>query len=109
MKNNERDVRKKEQNRDAWYGMVHVKDRSYIHQRSLNNFFYNKKDPDIFVPATMTEADGDGKPAGKRFFNKALKIVGIVLVVAFIVGMLIYILVNNPELGAMKPNNHYKW
>lgn len=52
---------RKEQKKVAWYGLAHVKDNNFVHQRTVDHIRKNEYD-DIFVPLQMSETD-DEHPA----------------------------------------------
>lgn len=109
MKHNETEITRKDRNRDAWYGMVHVKDQSYLHQRSAKHY-YNGAEDDIVVPTPMSDEDEDDSAVtpAKHFIKKALKITLLVLVAIFVIGMLVYIIKDNPGLVDFRPNTSNK-
>ena len=49
---------RKEQKQVAWYGLAHVKDDNFVHQRTVDHIRKNEYD-DIFVPLQMSDTDDD--------------------------------------------------
>lgn len=80
MKRNEADQIRKDQNRDAWYGIVHVKDRSYLHQRSMKHYYYNNSsEADVVVPLPLKGAE-DVNTQVFTAPKKTKRIIGIAIV-----------------------------
>ena len=88
MKYNEAEQSKQDQNRDAWYGMVHVKSGSLLHQKSTKHYFRGTPEPDIFVPMPSVDDSDDGMHASLT--KRILKICSYVLTGLLVVGVFIW-------------------
>lgn len=71
---------RKEQKQVAWYGLAHVKDNNFVHQRSVDYTRKNEYD-DIFVPLQMSDTDDDHPvvAAIKKIAMTVLLAAGVVL------------------------------
>lgn len=88
MKYNETEQRQQDQNRDAWYGMVHVKGGSLLHQRSAKHYFKGTTEPDIFVPMPFADDHEDGMHASP--VKRILEICGYAFIGLFVIGVIMW-------------------
>ena len=74
---------KKEQKQVAWYGLAHVKDNNFVHQRTVDHIRKNEYD-DIFVPLQMSDTDDDHPIVSKikKAAMLVLMITGVALLLA---------------------------
>ena len=71
---------RKEQKRVAWYGLAHVKDDNFVHQRTVDHIRKGEHD-DIFVPLQMSDTDDDHPVVAviKRIAMGVLLAAGVIL------------------------------
>ena len=85
-------ISKRERNVDALFGVLHVKDRPYLHQRTAQHIF-GESDSAIVVPfSTVSSVWDQHSSKGKRI----LKIAFLSLVVTGLVGYAAYLFRLNP-------------
>lgn len=74
---------RKEQEHVAWYGLAHVKDNNYLHQRTVDHIRKSEHD-DIFVPTQMSDTEDDHPVVAKikKITMTVLLGMGLVLLLA---------------------------
>lgn len=90
MRYSEPELKREDQNRDAWYGVVHVKDRSYLHQRSMKHY-YNGSEADVVVPMPM-QGVGDVDAHARTVPKKTKHIITISVICLLVIFVLAYLI-----------------
>lgn len=108
MKGHETKQNRRDQNHDAWFGMVHVNTGSLLHQRSAKHYFRGTPEPDIFVPMPSGDFGDDGM--NMSLTKRVLKICGYALIGLVVVGIIMWFFLSVTDLDflKMKPNLGYK-